>query len=406
MSETTTLQPPPAAETTAPPPQVPVEAPAPARSEKTAPLPFNDAFAALDKIVQPAEDNELAKDDPRQEAANSAEKTAEKNDSAKPAETDGKEPTKPTGAEGKPVKAAELRAAYDQAKKRLADSDKKIADFERELKALRDQPKNDAERAELKTKLEQAEKRRTELEDHMRYLDYRKSTEFQEKYEKPYTEAWAGALKEIAELNVTDAEGNSRPGNSQDLIALCNLPLGQAMAEAKEKFGELASIVLAHRKTIRDLADAQSKAEGEAKTKSKEFFDNREKTQREQAERIQGEWRNLNEDAVKKYPQWFATDESDLEGNKLLEEGFKLADAAFSGQLKPEEAIRLHSAIRNKAAGFDRLAYRLNKAGARIKELEKELSGFKESEPTKGEGDGKPKKVPVSWEDDLVSRAK
>lgn len=391
MSETTLT--PPEGATAAPKP-----AEAPAKTEQTA-LPLNDAFAALDKMVEVPAATEPT------EGATPAEKPAEPTPSAKPAENAGTKPADTTPAEVKPVKAAELRAAYDAAKKRLADSDKRIAEFEKQIKALESKPRDDAKLAELNAKLEAAEKRRTELEDHLRLVDYRKSSEFVDKYEKPYTEAWAGALKEIAELTVSDAEGNTRPGNSQDLIALCNLPLGQAMARAKEMFGELAPVVLAHRKSIRDLADAQAKAEGEAKNKSKEFFENREKQSREQAERMQVQFRTLNEEAVKKYPQWFAPDDSDKEGNELLATGFRLADAAFSGQLKPDDAVRLHSAIRNKAAGFDRLVYRLNKAQGRISELQKELDGFKKSEPGKSDAEGKPKKVEVSWEEDLEKRA-
>lgn len=392
MSETTLT--PPEGATAAPKP-----AEAPPKPEQAA-LPLNDAFAALDKMVEVPAAVEPA------ESATPAEKPAEPTPSAKPAEKDGTKPTDTTSAEAKPVKAAELRAAYDAAKKRLSESDKRIAEFEKQIKALESKPRDDAKLAELNAKLEAAEKRRTELEDHLRLVDYRKSSEFVDKYEKPYTEAWAGALKEIAELTVSDAEGNTRPGNSQDLIALCNLPLGQAMAKAKEMFGELAPVVLAHRKSIRDLADAQAKAEGEAKNKSKEFFENREKQTRAQAEQMQAQFRTLNDEAVKKYPQWFGPAEGDEEGNKLLETGFKMADAAFSGQLKPEDAVRLHSAIRNKAAGFDRLVYRLNKAQGRIQELQKELDGFKKSEPGKGDAEGKPKKVEVSWEDQIDKLAK
>lgn len=392
MSETTTLTPPEAAK--------PAEAPS--KTEQVA-LPLNDAFAALDKMIAVPEPPEPSGEEPAEPAA-PAEKPAEPTPPAKPAESTSTKPADTT-PETKPVKAAELRAAYESAKKRLADSDKRIAEFERQIKALESKPRDDGKLAELNAKLEAAEKRRTELEDHLRLVDYRKSSEFVDKYEKPYTEAWAGALKEIAELTVSDAEGNTRPGNSQDLIALCNLPLGQAMARAKEMFGELAPVVLAHRKSIRDLADAQAKAEGEAKSRSKEFFDQREKQSRENVERYQAQWRTLNDDAVKKYPQWFAPADGDEEGNKLLEQGFKIADAAFSGQLKPEDAVRVHSAMRNKAAGFDRMVYRLNKAQARIQELEKELTGFKQSEPGKSDAEGKPKKVAVSWEDDLERRA-
>lgn len=394
---------PPAAAPVAPPASHPTKVDAPSTP---APEPFNDAFAALDKMVGAEPKQEEA---PHGEPAKSAEKPSDSPPSAKPADSGSTKPTDNTSAEAKPVKAAELRAAYDQAKKRLADSDRKIAEFERELKTLRDQPKNDAEREELKAKLDAAEKRRSELEDWMRVHEYKQSDEYKAT-EAKYTEAWKEAIKEISELTVIttseDGTEDQRPANSQDLINICNLPLGQAMTEAKAKFGELASVVLAHRKTIRDLADAQAKNEAAAKDRSKEWFSKRDSETKAMSERMQAEWKTLNDDAVKKYPQWFAPDESDPEGNKLLEAGFRLADAGMSGQLKPEEAVKVHSAIRNKAAGFDRLVYRLNKANSRITELTKELEAFKSSEPGKGDAEGRKTTVPVSWEDDLERRAK
>jgi len=66
-----------------------------------------------------------------------------------------------------------------------------------------------------------------------------------------------------------------------------------------------------------------------------------------------------------------------------------LADKMFTnGNLKPEDAVKLHAAIRNKAGAFDRMVHVNKKLRGRITELEQELQAFKRSEPKAG--DGKP----------------
>jgi len=98
---------------------------------------------------------------------------------------------------------------------------------------------------------------------------------------------------------------------------------------------------------------------------------------------------------TEKYPQWFKAVDGDTEGNKLLERGYALADAGFGGELKdatgkvveltPQQRVKLHAAIRNKAGAFDRMVYLQKKDRARIKELETQLKDYEGSEPGAGE---------------------
>jgi hypothetical protein len=55
-----------------------------------------------------------------------------------------------------------------------------------------------------------------------------------------------------------------------------------------------------------------------------------------------------------------------------------------------EEMAIAVAAVRNKAAGFDRIAYRANTLAKRVKELETELAQYKASKPGNGDGNGRP----------------
>src|SRR5437899_924742 len=61
--------------------------------------------------------------------------------------------------------------------------------------------------AKIQERMTAAEKRSQELEEHIRFVDYSKSKEFQEKWQAPYEAAWKRATSELRELSITDANG-------------------------------------------------------------------------------------------------------------------------------------------------------------------------------------------------------
>lgn len=88
---------------------------------------------------------------------------------------------------------------------------------------------------------------------------------------------------------------------------------------------------------------------------------------------------------TKKYPKWFAPDETDPQGNDILKKGYEYADTVFSpngAQLTPEQKAGRLAVIRAKAANHDRLAAKNKSFAARIAELEAKLAEFEKSEPT------------------------
>jgi len=375
----------------------PTEAPA-APAAQTPPSSVSidaEISSELDSLDLDAPKPPEQKPDPAKPPAQPTKKPDEKKAEAQP---DKKEETP------KPVKAAELRTAYEGLKKRVKD------ELEPELTTLRTrikeiESKKPEDNKPLIDELESTKKRRDELEEEIKYLNYQKSSEYQEKYVKPYQEAWQRALADLEELTVETAEGGSRTANAQDLLKLANLPLGEARKLARELFGDAADDVMAHRRTIRELSLAQNKALEDAQKNSAER--EKELTARRQIEHQKALdlWREANETLAKKYPNWFAPADGDTEGNKLLTTGFALADLHFigakdltaeqidalpqrfrdairaKGNLDVQDRVSLDALLRNKIASHSRIAFRLKKATDRIKELEKSLAEYEESAP-------------------------
>jgi len=307
------------------------------------------------------------------------------------------EPAKTKGAK----EAADPAKAESGGKKqpspwRLVDDYKaKVQTLEKELADAKKSSLPEAEVQEVRSRLERAEARAKELEEHIRYVDYSKSQDFQDKYMKPYEKAWERAMSELKELTLGEP-GNERAFSPEDMLTLVNMPLGQAREAAKSMFGDFADDVMAQRKEIRRLADEQNMALEEARKngaeREKQLRDNFTKQQSEMVSFVSDEWKKANEEAInhEKVGQFFKPIDGDEEGNKLLERGYQMVDKALAAnpldpRLNPEQRrsiIRAHSAMRNRAAAFGRLVQQVQKLRAREAELVKELEQFKSTEPT------------------------
>jgi hypothetical protein len=316
------------------------------------------------------------------------EETAETTEATETAETTETTPAEPAKGGKKPSpwklvdehKAARLKA-------------------ETELVELRKTMADPAKFKELEEKYAAVEKRAKELDDHIKYVDYSKSAEFQEKYQKPYDAAWQRWMADLGELTVADANGQERPIAPTDLLELVNMPLQKAREAAESTFGNFADDVMSARKEIRGLFDAQQRALTEAKKMGGERIAQMQKQMQEKQEtlrkEITGLWTESNKQAVEdpNYGKFFKPVQGDDEGNTRLQKGYEMADRAFTvnpndPRLTTEqraEVVRLHAAIRNRAAGFGRLAYQNSQLEAKVAELKAELDKYKATEPGAGE---------------------
>ena len=270
---------------------------------------------------------------------------------------------------------------------------------ETEIAELRKTMADPAKVKEIEDRAAKIEARAKELEEEIRYVNYSKSQEFQEKYQKPYEDSWKKWMGELGELTVADGAGSERPIQPQDLLELVNMPLQKAREAANNAFGDFADDVMSARKEIRGLFESQNKALEEARKGGEQRQQEVQKqlqVQREAlAKNINELWTKSNElaQADEKVGKFFKPVEGDNEINGRLKKGYEIADRAFSinpldPNLTPDqraEVVRHHAAVRNRAAAFGRLVYENEKLSAKAVELEAELGKYKNAQPGAGE---------------------
>jgi hypothetical protein len=304
------------------------------------------------------------------------------------------DPTKPGAVDpktGKPPKANPWKL-YEAEKAARAKSEQELQEFKKNLVP-------EAERKTLMDRLEKAEKRSQELEEHIRFVDYEKSAEFVDKYDKPYKDAWSLAMSELKELTVNQ-NGQDRPFAAEDLLELVQLPLKTAIETAKQVFGDAADYVLQHRHAIKNLFEKQSNALKEARksglehqTKQREAV---QKWQKETESDIKTTWDKVNAEVLadEKNGSFFKPRDGDQEWNQRLAKGFAMVDRGFNEnprdpKLTKEEReaiVKRHAAIRNRAGGWGPLKHENGLLKTEIAELKKKLSGYEETAPPVGGG--------------------
>ena len=349
---------------------------------------FSDPDEEETKPVEaPKKAKPVAKTDAK--PGESEEPEAKLDEQAKPGEEEKPGEEKP--ADGKPVDGKPGKTSPWK----LVESYKQTnAKLQQEIAELRTSMKPGELPKEHQEKFTAIEARNKELEDEIRFVNYSKSKEFVDTYQKPYEEAWVNAISDLKELVITNDDGSSRAATAQDLIALSNMPLGQARVTAKDWFGESADDVMAHRRTIRDLSDKQSKALEDSKTHGSERdqqraaeMQARHKARSEEAEKV---WSQVNAEALEKY-EYLRPVEGEVERNEKLDKAVKFVDETLKknlGQAKTVEErdtiIKAHAALRNRAVGFSVLKHENVSLKAKVAELEKAIAEFQASEPTNG----------------------
>lgn len=323
----------------------------------------------------------------------------------KPVEATKPVATAPAAPDTGPVKAPELRAAYAKVKSR-------VAELEKQLNEVKAKPIEDTERKTFTDQILDLNKKLEEASGKLKSVAWEQSDEYRKQFEQPFIDAWQEGVQQTTTLTVTTPDGSQRKGTSDDFQAIMAEPDNErAAAQATEMFGPNAFYVLSQRRELQKLNNARNKA----LTEYRATVNERLKTEQEASTKAQKEaeerkvqwltkFKALNEEAVAKYPDWFAPLEGDEEGNKLLEKGFRDTDAAFNGNgLTPEQTLRLHSATRNKAAAFGRLVHRVKQRDTRISELEKELADIRESTPGAGQVSGEASEAPkrLTFEQEL-----
>lgn len=313
------------------------------------------------------------------------------------------EPEKPT-EEPKPGTMRALGKAYDEKVKlinhelqpKIQSLESKVKEYESRIEQM---AKSQPDPKPLQEKLAAIEKENQQLREVVRFADYRKSPEFSEKYERPYNEAWSKAVSEVTQLSISMEDGTVRKATANDLLALANAPLDQLDDLAAQWFPKSAPRVIRHVEKIRDLADAQDKALQEAQKGATDFQAKRTEAMQKANEAFAQAYQGANSELTKKYPKWFAPDETDPKGNEILKKGYDYADSVLTpnSQITPEQRAGRLAVLRAKAANHDRLVARLKARDTEMAELKAKLEEYEKSEPPT-EGESTPEGTgPLDW---------
>lgn len=284
---------------------------------------------------------------------------------------------------------------------KLADEHKAArAQLEKELVELKKLvPNTEARKAEM-AEIEAIKKRNEELEQHIKYAEFKESKEYKDTYEKPYVDQWKQSMQTLHGLTVMDDEGGARNVEPADILQVVNEPSAiLARKKAIEMFGEeYAQDVMTERDKIVTLHNKRVAAEDQARKEGSERFNKLSKAHQEAYEKLNSEVGDTYQRAVlsiKSNPankEFFDNIEGDEEANVKLAKGYELVDQAFKqNPMDPtltseqrKSITKLHAAIRHRAAGFGRAKYLLVKERARSAELEKKLAQYENTVPNRG----------------------
>ncbi len=302
----------------------------------------------------------------------------------------GDKPTAPaTTQDGKKVSPWKL---VDQFKERASKAEARALELEKQVMP-------EAKRKETEDKIAAYEKRQKEMEDDLRYFNAEKYDPDILKANAEYEGAWKRALHELSELQVVDgASGQQRPVKAEDILALVNMPLGEARQVANSVFGDFADDVMAHRKEIKTLFEGKMSKLEELKKNGSE----REKQRKEQFEKQNGEitgqlntlWNKEVQDVLanEKHGKFFKPREGDEDWNTRLDKGYKLVDDTYAMNVRdprytPDQralAIRKHVAVRNRAAAFEAIRFDYERTLTKLATVEKKLAEYEASTPGAG----------------------
>lgn len=370
MPDTTTSPDPQAATTTAPPPTT---------TPPSSPQGSDSFIAEMDAVINPPKTEPVTP--PK---TTTAPTTTVPPEGTKPEPTQTKTTTAPGVKEKDPVslrkRLAEIETKYSQLEQTHANekrmAQEKIAEFEKRKHLTPEQEKAYADN----------ERRLKELEAELYARDYKESPEFKEKYEQRWQRAFTSAVEEIAGMQITDAEGNTRTATQADFQRVLSAPKGQQWQVAKQLFGDEAGIVIQHRNLLKQI-------EGEATdvlTKQRQTYEQQKQERQLAHQNVSQEFERahtaIQDTLSQKYPAFFGKDETDPAANEAFDKGRSFVDDTLrvANSLPiPERAART-AIIRNWAMAFPRMVHLYNKLTAQVAEKDKLIAQLQGSDPGAG----------------------
>jgi hypothetical protein len=301
----------------------------------------------------------------------------------------------PTGTEGPKTGKTKLDwKLLDQFKARALKA-------ETEALELRKQIIPEDQRKAASSEVESLRKQNAEMQEELRYVNAKKYDPEIQKAQSEYEASFRRAMYEFRDLTVSDPNNPVAPARRftpDDMLELVNLDLRPAREVAEKVFGSFANDVMAHRKTIRDLFDAQESKLVELKKTGATRDQQRLAQRQEQMGKVSSFVKTTYESAVKEAlenPQigtWLKPKDGDTAWNEALDKATKFVEGAYQqNALDPRhtpeqraEIVRQHAAIRNRAIGYTPLFREFKRVTKELEATAKELAAFKKTTPSTG----------------------
>lgn len=277
-------------------------------------------------------------------------------------------PTPTEDGKGESDGIKNIRSAYEKTKRKLAEIETKLPELEENS-------------SKYKVIAEQYEKTTSELNrlrDELKFADYSRSSEYKEKYVDPIHQAAKDFQEEFIGY-----ENEGHRVTEEDLAKLIDLPTQSALQHAKTLFGDMAGEAMSHRRRILHL-DKNRKEALESFKKTAADRENQFKAQQE-AQRVSliKTYRTQLESMKKEAPTIYVADDTDVEGQDLLDTSFARVDAILdsSSDIQPDARAKGFAEIRMKAGAFDRVTTLLEAERKKTAELTAELEQFRAKDP-------------------------
>ncbi len=315
--------------------------------------------------------------------------------------------------EGKPKKAeAKPEAAKVDGKDGKKVSPWKLVDehkaarlkAEAEVANLRKLIPNETEATARSQEYESLKKQNQELLDHMRYLDYQKHPEFQEKYQKPYEGKFNQIMNRLRGAKIATEDGTGRPVTTDDIVKLGSLNAMDLMDQSEKQFGKLGTWVAERVEELTQLWQDKEQARETAKTEGGKVAQQFEAQSKELSKFLHETYTKSLADieSHSKHGKYFKEVEGDEDWNSRLENGTKFVDENWQkdprdpklSQDDRAKIVKAHAAIRNRARAWSVQNLTIQRQEAEIARLSQELKQYSDSTPTiegqRQESNGRP----------------
>lgn len=239
----------------------------------------------------------------------------------------------------------------------------------------------------LTERLAEREKELENVRADLRAAKSEVSDEFKAKWEKPFSVA-ADYAKRIVEgmvvNGVENADGTTtqpRAATWNDFVSLYKLPLAQASKQARTMFGEDGQLIIGQVLKLQDLEHQRVTALEEEKASWKQRETEAHAEQVKQREAFTSARETVRKALTEKYPDLYAEDPNDPEGNAIL---LKTRELINKKPATFQESVNLYVRNQLNAEAAPRLAYRLSKVRAELEAAKSTIEEMKKSRPGPG----------------------